>query len=221
MMSVDFSLISQYGSQILDGFGITIISWIGAVALGMAVGFVIAVLQLFTGRWIRAVLRVYIEVLRTTPFLVQLFILYYGGPNFGVSLSAMDAGVVSLALYGSAYFAEIFRSGFLSVPQGQLEAADCLGLSRLNTIWRVQLPQMLVIITPALINMIIILSKETSVLSIITVPELTAVLTQIGSEQFIYVETTLVLCVCYLILVAITQKLGGWAELKASRYLQR
>ncbi|MGB6008165.1 MAG: amino acid ABC transporter permease [Castellaniella sp.] len=220
-MSVDFSLISQYGSQILDGFGITIISWIGAVALGMAVGFVIAVLQLFTGRWIRAVLRVYIEVLRTTPFLVQLFILYYGGPNFGVSLSAMDAGVVSLALYGSAYFAEIFRSGFLSVPQGQLEAADCLGLSRLNTIWRVQLPQMLVIITPALINMIIILSKETSVLSIITVPELTAVLTQIGSEQFIYVETTLVLCVCYLILVAITQKLGGWAELKASRYLQR
>ncbi len=220
-MSVDFSLISQYSGQILDGFGVTIISWIGAVALGMAVGFVIAVLQLFTGRWVRAVLRVYIEILRTTPFLVQLFILYYGGPNFGVSLSAMDAGIVSLALYGSAYFAEIFRSGFLSVPAGQVEAADCLGLSRISTIWRVQLPQMLVIITPALINMIIILSKETSVLSIITVPELTAVLTQIGSEQFIYVETTLVLCVCYLILVAITQKLGGWAELKASRYLQR
>jgi polar amino acid transport system permease protein len=220
-MPVDFSLISQYGGQILDGFGITILSWVGAVALGMAVGFVIAVLQLFTGRWVRAVLRVYIEVLRTTPFLVQLFILYYGGPNFGVSLSALDAGIVSLALYGSAYFAEIFRSGFLSVPQGQLEAADCLGLSRISTIWRVQLPQMLVIITPALINMIIILSKETSVLSIITVPELTAVLTQIGSEQFIYVETTLVLCVCYLILVAVTQKLGGWAEQKASRYLQR
>jgi len=220
-MSVDVSLISQYGGQILDGFGVTILSWVGAVALGMAVGFVIAVLQLFTGRWVRAALRVYIEVLRTTPFLVQLFILYYGGPNFGVSLSAMDAGIVSLALYGSAYFAEIFRSGFLSVPNGQVEAADCLGLSRISTIWRVQLPQMLVIITPALINMIIILSKETSVLSIITVPELTAVLTQIGSEQFIYVETTLVLCVCYLILVAITQKLGGWAELKASRYLQR
>lgn len=220
-MSLDFSLITEHGNQILDGFGITVISWIGAVVLGMAVGFIIAVLQLFTGRWIRAVLRVYIEILRTTPFLVQLFIIYYGGPNVGLSLSALDAGIVSLALYGSAYFAEIFRSGFVSVPQGQLEAADCLGLSRLSTIWRVQLPQMLVIITPALINMIIILSKETSVLSIITVPELTAVLTQIGSEQFIYVETTLVLCVCYLTLVAITQKLGGWAELKASRYLQR
>lgn len=220
-MLLDLSLISQYGGQILDGFGMTIISWVGAVALGMAVGFAIAVLQLFAGRWIRAALRVYIETLRTTPFLVQLFILYYGGPNFGVSMSALDAGIVSLALYGSAYFAEIFRSGFLSVPHGQIEAADCLGLSRISTIWRVQLPQMLVIITPALINMIIILSKETSVLSIITVPELTAVLTQIGSEQFIYVETTLVLCACYLILVAVTQKLGGWAELKASRYLQR
>lgn len=218
---MDLSLIAQYGDQILDGFGITIISWLGAVVLGIALGFLIAVLQLFAGRWVRAVLRVYIETLRTTPFLVQLFILYYGGPSFGVSLQALDAGIVALALYGSAYFAEIFRSGFLSVPAGQIEAADCLGLSRASTIWRVQLPQMLVIITPALINMIIILSKETSVLSIITVPELTAVLTQIGSEQFIYVETTLVLCVCYLILVAITQKLGSWVEQKTSRYLQR
>lgn len=218
---MDLSLITQYGDQILDGFGITIISWLGAVVLGIALGFLIAVLQLFAGRWVRAVLRVYIETLRTTPFLVQLFILYYGGPSFGISLQALDAGIVALALYGSAYFAEIFRSGFLSVPAGQIEAADCLGLSRASTIWRVQLPQMLVIITPALINMIIILSKETSVLSIITVPELTAVLTQIGSEQFIYVETTLVLCVCYLILVAITQKLGSWVEQKTSRYLQR
>ncbi len=220
-MAFDLSLLHQYGPQILSGFGITILSWLGAVALGMAIGFVIAVMQLSAGRWVRAVLRIYIEVLRTTPFLVQLFILYYGGPNFGVSLEALDAGIVSLAIYGSAYFAEIFRSGFTAVPRGHIEAADCLGLSRLDTVWRIQLPQMLVIITPALINMIIILSKETSVLSIITVPELTAVLTQIGSEQFIYVETTLILCVCYLLLVAITQKLGNLAELKVSRYLQR
>ncbi len=220
-MPMDLSLIAQYGDQILDGFGVTIISWLGAVALGIALGFLIAVLQLFAGRWVRAALRVYIEILRTTPFLVQLFILYYGGPSFGVSLQALDAGIVALALYGSAYFAEIFRSGFLSVPPGQIEAADCLGLSRTTIIWRVQLPQMLVIITPALINMIIILSKETSVLSIITVPELTAVLTQIGSEQFIYVETTLVLCACYLLLVAVTQKLGDWVEQRTSRYLQR
>lgn len=219
-MTSSLSLIQQYGPQVLSGFGITIVSWLGAVVLGMALGFLIAVLQLFAGRWVRAILRVYIEVLRTTPFLVQLFILYYGGPNFGLSLQALDAGIIALAIYGSAYFAEVFRSGFTSVPRGHIEAAQCLGMSRLTTIWRVQLPQMLVIITPSLVNLIIILSKETSVLSIVTVPELTAILTQIGSEQFVYVQTMLILSACYLLLVGVTQKVGSWAEARASRFLQ-
>ncbi|WP_323018923.1 amino acid ABC transporter permease [Castellaniella sp.] len=214
-------LFREYGPQVLSGFGITVLCWAGAVILGVIIGALIAVVQLFANRWVRAVLRLYIEILRTTPFLVQLFLLYYGGPHFGLALDALDTGVVALAIYGSAYFAEIFRSGFLSVPHGQIEAANCLGISRLHTILRIQLPQMLVIITPALINMIIILSKETSVLSIITVPELTAILTQIGSEQFIYVQTTLILCVCYLLLVGVTQKLGNWAEIRVGHFLQR
>lgn len=218
---MEYSLLSYYGVQVLNGFGVTVISWVGAVFLGIAAGLLIAIMQVYGWWWVRAILRIYIEILRTTPFLVQLFILYYGGPSVGISLDAIDCGIVSLSLYGSAYFAEIFRSGFLSVPRGQLEAAGCLGLTRLQIVWRVELPQMLVIITPALVNMIIILSKETSVLSIITVPELTAILTQIGSEQFIYVETTLILCICYLILVGITQKAGNWTEAKVSRFLQR
>nr|WP_246600383.1 amino acid ABC transporter permease [Candidimonas humi] len=214
-------ILSQYWPNILSGFLVTMGTWAGAVALGMALGFVIAVLQLFGGRWLRAVLRVYIEVLRTTPFLIQLFVLYYGGPSVGLELSPIAAGIVALAVYGSAYFAESFRSGFMSVPRGHVEAAECLGLSRLATVWRVQLPQMLVIITPALVNLIIILSKETAVLSVVTVPELTAVLTQIGTEQFSYVETTLVLCICYLLLIGATERLGRWAEMRVSRYMVR
>ncbi len=220
-MRFNMDIVSHYWPDIIHGFLITLGSWGGAVALGIAVGFVIAVLQLFGGRWVRAVLRVYIEVLRTTPFLIQLFILYYGGPSIGIELSAMTAGIVALGLYGSAYFAECFRSGFMSVPRGHIEAAQCLGFSRLATVWRVQLPQMLVIITPALINLIIILSKETAVLSVVTVPELTAVLTQIGTEQFSYVETTLILCVCYLLLIGVTERLGRWAEVRMSRFLVR
>lgn len=215
------ALLAQYGPQLLSAFGYTLFSWVVAVLLGMALGALIAVIQLYAGPWIRALLRAYIEILRTTPFLVQLFLLYYGGPSFGLSLDALSVGVLALGVYGSAYFAEIFRSGFLSVPLGQVEAADCLGLSRFDTVRRIRLPQMLVIITPALVNMIIILSKETSVLSIITVPELTAILTQIGSEQFIYVQTTLILCFCYLLLVGVTQKLGSWAEVRVGRFLQR
>src|SRR3546814_16062021 len=82
------------------------------------------VLSFFVCPWVRALLRIYIEVLRTTPFLIQLFVLYYGGPSVGIELSAMTAGVVALAFYGSAYFAEAFRSGFALVPRWHVEAAQ-------------------------------------------------------------------------------------------------
>jgi len=83
----------------------------------------------------------------------------------------------TLALYSGGYFAEVFRGGFTSVPRGHLEAAVCLVLTRWQAIWRIELPQMLALITPALANLTIVLSKETAVLSIVTVPELTFVLT--------------------------------------------
>jgi polar amino acid transport system permease protein len=150
---------------------------------------------------------------------VQLFLLYYGGPSIGLTLEPMTAGVLGLGLYGSAYFAEAFRSGFQSVPPGHLEAASCLGLSRWQAVLRIQVPQMLVLIVPALTNLIIVLSKETAVLSIVTVPELTFVLTGIGSATFAFVETLLALCVCYLALVELTSRAGMWAEARIARFM--
>lgn len=220
-MAVDFSVLNSYWPAIGMGFLMTIYTWLVAVVLGMMLGFVVAVLQLHGGPVLRAVIRVYIEAIRTTPFLVQLFVLYYGGPSVGLDLSATQAGILSLTIYGSVYFSEIFRGGFAAVPKGQVEAAEFLGLSRFDVIWRVKLPQMLVIITPALVNLIIILSKETAILSIVTVPELTAVMVQIGNEQFAHLETTLLLCVAYLILVAVTERVGRWAEARSNHFLAR
>jgi polar amino acid transport system permease protein len=222
-MSIKFDPIVLTDSlpALAEGFATTIGVWIGGVLIGIAIGFAIALLQIFCGKWVRGVLRVYIEVFRDTPFLVQLFVLYYGGPSFGLSLEPLTAGIVGLGLYGSAYFAEAFRSGFLSVPGGHIEAAECLGFSRLQVIMRVQLPQMLVIIVPALTNLIIVLSKETAVLSVVTVPELTFVLTGIGSEKFAFVETLLALCVCYLVLVEVASRAGQWVEGRVSRFLTR
>ncbi|AJY38227.1 amino acid ABC transporter permease (plasmid) [Burkholderia humptydooensis] len=217
MKQFDPAVITQNLHPILSGFGVTIGTWTAGVAIGIAIGFVVAVLQLFSNRWIRGVLRAYIECFRSTPFLVQLFILYYGGPALGLTLGPVTAGVLGLGLYGGAYFAEAFRSGFRSIPPGHLEAAQCLGLSRWQTVWRVQLPQMLVLIVPALTNLTIVLSKETAVLSIVTVPELTFVLTGIGSETFAFVETLLVLCVCYLALVEFTSRAGAWVETRLAR----
>jgi polar amino acid transport system permease protein len=218
MKQFDPTVITHNLHPILEGLANTVGTWAAAVLIGMAIGFAIAVLQLFSGRWLRVLLRVYIEFFRSTPFLVQLFLLYYGGPSFGLTLEPMTAGIVGLGLYGSAYFAEAFRSGFQSVPRGHLEAAQCLGLSRWQVVSRVQFPQMLVLIVPALTNLIIVLSKETAVLSIVTVPELTFVLTGIGSETFAFIETLLVLCTCYLALVEFTSRVGAWAEARLARF---
>jgi len=218
MNQFDFTVITHNLHPIAAGLANTVTAWTVGVFIGMVIGFFVAVLQLFSGLWIRGLLRAYIEFFRSTPFLVQLFLLYYGGPSLGISLDPMTAGIVGLGLYGSAYFAEAFRSGFRSVPKGHVEAAQCLGLSRWQTVLRIQFPQMLVLIVPALTNLIIVLSKETAVLSIVTVPELTFVLTGIGAETFAFMETLLALCACYLALVEITSRAGAWVETRLARF---
>ena len=220
-MIFDPRIITEHLSDIGQGFMVTLGTWSAGVVLGLILGMLIAVAQLFGNTLVRAPLRVFIEVIRSTPFLVQLFLVYYGGPSFGLSLEPIPAGILGLGIYGSVYFAEIFRTGFESVARGQLEAADCLGISRLQCITRIQIPQMLVIILPALVNLVTILCKETAVLSIITIPELTMVLTGIGSETFAFVETLLVLCIGYLLLVEACSRLGMLLEVRVGRFMQK
>ncbi|HEX8590991.1 amino acid ABC transporter permease [Pseudomonas sp.] len=220
-MTFDPSIFTDHLSDIGSGFLVTLGTWSSGVVLGLALGMLIAIAQVFGNRLVRAPLRVFIELIRSTPFLVQLFLVYYGGPSFGISLDPIPAGILGLGVYGSVYFAEIFRTGFQSVARGQLEAADCLGITRLQCIWRIQVPQMLVMILPALVNMVTVLCKETAVLSIITIPELTMVVTGIGSETFAFVETLLMLCIGYLILVELCSRLGMLLETRVGRFLSR
>lgn len=220
-MTFDPSIFTDHLGDIGSGFLVTLGTWSSGVVLGLALGMLIAVAQVFGNHIVRAPLRVFIELIRSTPFLVQLFLVYYGGPSFGISLDPIPAGILGLGVYGGVYFAEIFRTGFESVARGQLEAADCLGITRLQSIWRIQLPQMLVMILPALVNMVTVLCKETAVLSIITIPELTMVLTGIGSETFAFVETLLMLCIGYLILVELCSRLGMLLETRVGRFMSR
>ncbi|MEN5029480.1 amino acid ABC transporter permease [Pseudomonas sp. Ps21-P2] len=220
-MTFDPSIFTDHLGDIGTGFLVTLGTWSSGVVLGLALGMLIAVAQVFGNNVVRAPLRVFIELIRSTPFLVQLFLVYYGGPSFGISLDPIPAGILGLGVYGGVYFAEIFRTGFESVARGQLEAADCLGITRLQCIWRIQLPQMLVMILAALVNMVTVLCKETAVLSIITIPELTMVLTGIGSETFAFVETLLMLCIGYLILVELCSRLGMLLETRVGRFMSR
>jgi polar amino acid transport system permease protein len=157
-------------------------------------------------------------VLRGTPFLIQLFLLYFGGPFMGLSLDPAPAGLLGLAVYGAAYFSEIFRAGFEAVPRGHVEAAECVGLGRFQIVRRILVPEMTMLVLPACTNMAIILLKETAILSTITVPELTFTVSNIGTENYAFVEAFFVLALVYWGLVELSGRLSRFAESRLSKF---
>ena len=204
--------------EIIEGLGFTLLMWLPGSALALALGLLVAILRHYGGRLLDRSLQALLGVLRGTPFLVQIFLLYYGGPFIGLDLDAPTAGLFGLAVYGAAYFAEIIRGGLAAVPRGHIEAAACVGLSRAQTLRRVLLPEMALLILPSTINMLLVLMKETAVRSIITGPELTAVITGIGSLHFAYAEAAFMLAVCYWGLTEATGLLGRGLERRLQRF---
>jgi polar amino acid transport system permease protein len=185
----------------------------------MALGLVIALAQRYGPRPLTWLIQAYIEIIRGTPFLVQLFVLYYGGPLLGLRLDALPAGIIGLTIYGSPYFAEIFRSGFLAVPLGQIEAARAIGMSEPVIVFRILLPLGLVSALPALVNFSIILTKETVILSVITVPELMYQVQRMSTETFRYLEANLVLALFFWALVETISRVGRRLETRITKHL--
>lgn len=216
---LDLSLLVQYGPALLRGFGVTILCWGAGCLIGMVLGFVLMLLRQLPIKPLRWVIRAYIEVIRGTPFLIQLFLLYSGGPSIGLRLEATTAGILGLGIYGSAYFAEIFRAGYQAVPKGQVEAALSLGMSYGSILRRVIVPAMLVSTIPAIVNMMAILTKETVVLSIITVPELMYEMQTMAAETFATFETILGMALFYWLLVEVVSRLGRRLEARVTRFL--
>jgi len=141
--------------------------------LAIVLGILVALGRLHGPRWLRVPLGAWVEVLRGTPLMLQLFVLFYVLPDLGLRLDALSAAVLGLAINYSAYEAEIYRAGLEAVPRGQMEAALALGMSRRLALWRVILPQAVRIVLPPVTNDFIALFKDTSVCSVITVVELT------------------------------------------------
>lgn len=216
---MDFSIFQQYGPALLKNFANTILCWALGTVLGMALELLIALIQRYAPRPVRWIVQAYIEIIRGTPFLVQLFVLYYGGPLIGLRLDALPAGLLGLTIYGSPYFAEIFRSGFRAVPHGQIEAARAIGMTELSIVRRILLPLGLVSSLPALINFSIILTKETVILSIITVPELMYQVNRMSAETFRYLEANLVLALFFWLLVETISRVGRRLETRITKHL--
>jgi polar amino acid transport system substrate-binding protein len=163
----------HYGLELLQAAGMTVRLACAAMPLAIAIGLLVAVGRLYGPGWLRRLLEFYVEFLRGTPLLLQLYVLYFLLPEAGFRIGAFWAGVLALAINYSAYEAENYRAGLLAIPLGQMEAALALGMSKWTALRRVIIPQAVRVVIPPVTNDFIALFKDTSICSVIAVAELT------------------------------------------------
>jgi polar amino acid transport system substrate-binding protein len=163
----------RQGVFLLQSAGVTVLLSILAFPLAVALGLLVALGRMYGARWLATILTGYVEFLRGTPVLLQLYVIYFLLPSIHVYLPAFWAGVLGLAINYSAYEAENYRAGILAVPKGQLEAALALGMTRRTALLRVIIPQAVRVVIPPVTNDFIALFKDTSVCSVVAVVELT------------------------------------------------
>ncbi len=172
-MRFDPSIIVEYSPLFLEGAWLTVRICAMAFLLGYALGIVLALIALFPNAAARWIVAAYVATMRGIPFIIILFLVYYGLPFAGIRLPAMLVGTVALGLFAAAYYAEIVRAAILALPHGQFESARAVGMSPLQAMRHVIAPQILRALVPPSTNMTLTMIKESSVLSSITVAELT------------------------------------------------
>ncbi len=192
------------------------LSFLGMI-FAVALGLVIALLRLYGGPVLSAGATIYVELIRGTPLLIQLFFIFYGLPNVGIKLSPFLAAVIGLALNYSAYEAEVYRSGLQSVPRGQMDAAYSLGMTRLQALWHVVIPQATRVVLPPMTNDFISLLKDSSLVSVITMVELTKVYGQLASTYYDYFGIGLLTAGAYFVIGLPFVRLSRWVEKKSSK----
>ena len=166
--------------------------------VGLVFGLIIALMRISRSRTLRLISTTYVEVIRGTPCLLQLFYIYFVLPAFGIRLDPFPAGVVGLSVNYSAYLSEVYRAGIVAVPRGQLEASQALGMSRRLMMRLVILPQAIRVVVPPLGNYFISLFKDTSLVSIVTVKELMFTGQIIAATNFQYFTIFTIIGIIYL-----------------------
>jgi ectoine/hydroxyectoine ABC transporter permease protein EhuC len=191
---------SAYLPQLLQGAVVTIELTISAMALSLLLGLVVALARITRAKAVRAVATFYVEVIRGTPCLLQLFYIYYVLPLFGVKLPPLLAGIIGLTINYSAYISEVYRAGITAVAKGQLEAAQALGMSRTLMMRLIILPQAIRIVVPPLGNHFIGLFKDSALASIVSAPELLFSGQVIAATNFQYFTVFTIIGLIYLVL---------------------
>ena len=189
--------------------------------LGLALAVVVALMRLSPLRVVSGVARTYISIIRGTPLLLQLFLIYYGLPSVGVRFNPFPAAIIALSLNVGGYAAEVIRAAILSVPKGQWEAASTIGMGYTTTLRRVVLPQATRNAIPPLSNTLISLVKDTSLASTIQVGELMRKAQEVAAPTFQFFELYAVAAAYYWVVCHLLSILQNRLEARENRYVAR
>ncbi|CEM63049.1 amino acid ABC transporter permease [Treponema phagedenis] len=223
---MNFSFLAKYWLYYLIGIKNTVLLALFTVAFGVLIGIVLVLGRISKQKWLRFISTAYVEFIRGTPLLVQLFIIYYGLPALGIKFpnnkllssiigmpfSDFIPGVITLAINSGAYICEIFRSGIQAIEIGQTEAARSLGLSYRQTLRLIIFPQAFKTALPTLGNEFIAVIKESSIVSVIGIADLMYKANVIRGNTFLPFEPLLIAALCYFLLTYPLSKLLGYIE---------
>ena len=210
-------LLQQSLPMFMTGMQLTLeLSFISLI-IAMFIGLGSCLMNISKVRVLHWISQCYINIIRGTPLLVQTFFIYFGVTKaLGFSMTALTAGIVALSLNAGAYLSEIFRGGIEAVPHGQMEAARSLGMPYHSAMLKIILPQALRIVVPSIVNQCIITIKDTSIISVIGLAELTMMGSQIIARTFRSFEIWLCVGALYFIVIYLLTKLSKYVEKRLS-----
>ncbi|HOO31575.1 MAG TPA: amino acid ABC transporter permease [Thermotogota bacterium] len=201
MLNNIIEIVAEHWPDLLEGLGLTLLMALISMSFGTFFGTILAFLKVYSNKVVRAVVTGYIEIIRGTPMLVQIFILYFALPVYGIKLSAFTAAVIGFILNSAAYQAEYTRGAIQSIEKNQMTAARSLGMTKNQAILSIILPQTIKNAIPAWTNEFIYLLKYTSLAYIVGAEELMEKAKVIASRNFLFFEVYVVVAVIYLIIV--------------------
>ena len=212
-----FELLRDAAPVMLTGAGYTLVFAMAAMVGGLAIGFPVAVMRMSSLAVVRWPASLYVSMMRGTPLLVQIFVIYYGLPSVGIEFDPVTAGVLALSLNSGAYLSESLRGAIQSISQGQWRAAFSLGLGYWQTLHHIVMPQALRVAVPSMSNTLISLIKDTSLVSVITVTELMLATKEVIATTFQPLPLYIAAAVIYWCLSLVFEALQRRAERRLNR----
>lgn len=202
IFGLNFGPIVSVFPALLVGLWLTVLVSVTAIVLGGFLGLSAAIARSLAPRWLKWPIDAYVEVIRNTPLLIQLYIIFLGLPSIGIRLSPIEAGIIGLTINVGAYCTEIFRAGIESVHKSQIEAGLSLGLSRVQIVRYVVVVPAVARVWPSLVSQFVLLMLASSVCSFISLEEISGAAYTIQSATFLNFEVYIVIGVMYLLLAA-------------------